>query len=495
MSRTALLAALSAALLLGLASSFGLCLQDDAFISFRYARNLVDGYGLVFNPGEPVEGYTNFLWTLLIAGTMALGASPLLWVPLLGVATALGALVVAWVFTPHDRPAGWLAPSFVALNLGLIMEAVQGLETALVALWVGLALALRAREEPGDVPWSAAVAGLAALTRPEGYLLFGLLEGLGTLWDRRWRHRLRAWGLFAGLALPHLAFRVLYYGDIVPNTFHAKVGHSPDQVRRGLAYLADFALANPSLALLALAGVAVTLRRRGSRRDVLLPGLVLPWLAYVVAVGGDFKPTWRFVVPLLLPLSWLAAEGLAALPGAGSARGAALWVLLAAAGLGADTARAWPGFAREAALRREVMDDHLLAGAFLRENFPPDAVLAIHAAGAVPYASGLYTIDMWGLSDPHIARREIEGMGSGTAGHEKTDYSYVFSRSPDIYLPHSGYLSDRPQQLLIPADFPPDFELRYTQRSVPYRGRWVNLYTLNEGAPPPRGSSPQRPDP
>ena len=41
---------------------------DDAFISFRYARNLLDGHGLVWNPGERVEGYTNFLWTILLAG-------------------------------------------------------------------------------------------------------------------------------------------------------------------------------------------------------------------------------------------------------------------------------------------------------------------------------------------------------------------------------------------------------------------------------------------
>ena len=42
-------------------------LTDDAFISFRYARNLLEGNGLVFNPGERVEGYSNFLWVLELA--------------------------------------------------------------------------------------------------------------------------------------------------------------------------------------------------------------------------------------------------------------------------------------------------------------------------------------------------------------------------------------------------------------------------------------------
>ena len=51
-------------------------LCDDAFISFRYARNMVDGHGLVFNAGEYVEGYTNFAWTLLMAAGMGLGVEP-----------------------------------------------------------------------------------------------------------------------------------------------------------------------------------------------------------------------------------------------------------------------------------------------------------------------------------------------------------------------------------------------------------------------------------
>ena len=49
---------------------------DDAYISYRYALNFVQGHGLVYNPGEPVEGYTNFLWTVFIAAGMPLGLHP-----------------------------------------------------------------------------------------------------------------------------------------------------------------------------------------------------------------------------------------------------------------------------------------------------------------------------------------------------------------------------------------------------------------------------------
>src|SRR5439155_1209101 len=52
-------------------------LCDDAFISFRYARNFAHGHGLVFNPGfERVEGYSNFLWVVVLAGLDRLGLEP-----------------------------------------------------------------------------------------------------------------------------------------------------------------------------------------------------------------------------------------------------------------------------------------------------------------------------------------------------------------------------------------------------------------------------------
>jgi len=66
-------AALLAGVAVAVGLSYGACSQDDAFISFRYAQNLVDGNGLVFNPGERVEGYTNLSWTLLMAGVLAAG--------------------------------------------------------------------------------------------------------------------------------------------------------------------------------------------------------------------------------------------------------------------------------------------------------------------------------------------------------------------------------------------------------------------------------------
>jgi arabinofuranosyltransferase len=71
---------------------------DDAFISYRYARNLVEGHGLVFNIGEYVEGYTNLLWTLLVAAAMSLGFGAVEAGHGLGFASGLAALCATALF-------------------------------------------------------------------------------------------------------------------------------------------------------------------------------------------------------------------------------------------------------------------------------------------------------------------------------------------------------------------------------------------------------------
>ena len=46
---------------------------EDSYITYRYAENLSRGMGLVYNPGEVVEGFTSFAWTLLLAAVTWVG--------------------------------------------------------------------------------------------------------------------------------------------------------------------------------------------------------------------------------------------------------------------------------------------------------------------------------------------------------------------------------------------------------------------------------------
>ncbi len=148
-------AALAVALLLAHALSFRFAV-DDAYISFRYAHNLLDGHGLVFNPGDPVEGYSNLLWVLLSAAGLAAGLDPLLWARLLGFAAAaatalllpgLALRLAADAAPPAPRPAAGVPPARAAWAASFLLAAcgpvacwsLAGLETPLFGLLIVVA--------------------------------------------------------------------------------------------------------------------------------------------------------------------------------------------------------------------------------------------------------------------------------------------------------------------------------------------------------------------
>ena len=415
---------------------------DDAFITFRYAANLVAGHGLVFNPGERVEGYSNFLWTILIAAGLRLGIDPVVASRALGAGCALLAVAVTARALPRDDTAPSVTAIVAALLLGsspvVGLWAVHGLETGLFTLLVAAGLredvaAFEARRVPR---WSSLWYALAALTRPEGPLLFVLSAGLGVAGaPRAWRSRaaVRWVAIFAALVGIHLAWRYAYYGELLPNTYHAKVGFSVATASRGLAYVGAFFLAPGGAGIAALAAVGTVLARR--RAVVFLGIVVLGYLAAVCAEGGDAFGAHRFIVPILPALYLLAGAGAQAL----LERAGTAWRRL---GIGAAVAVVAVLHGVEAfgpARLESVHGGRFSAGMrsvgeALARHFPPGTLVALNPAGAVPYYSGFPAIDMLGLTDRHIARVEVADIGAGQAGHEKGDGAYVLRRRPDIIL-------------------------------------------------------------
>lgn len=454
---------LACVVMVAIQSWFGLCLQDDAYISFRYARNAALGNGLVYNTTEVVEGYTNFLWTILFVPVELAGLDPGPVAFLAGMLCTVALLHATWKL--GDK--GWLAPVLVACFPGLALEGVQGLETCFYAWLVTMALL-------GGRFWPF-FAGLAALTRPEGYAVFGLL------WLLR-SSKIPSGAVFTGLTVPHLLFRWLYYGGLVPNTFHAKVGSGDDSVLgtaiwRGLEYIGSGAWSVLPFALgLGFLGWSLVRRKTlpGGRRGVELAVLTGFFLVYILAVGGDFKGTGRFLIPWLPALACLVQASIpTVLPahtarvGAGLAVATAIWAI--------------PGFGemKDFADRfAEDLERRQAIGRFLASAIPPDKVIAVHAAGILPYYAGLETIDMWGLNDAHIARAPVEDLGKGIPGHERHDYGYVLSRRPDFILPERGILTDAPLQLDDPPEFGPDFRAHYQPASTPTPVGHLNLWML-----------------
>lgn len=385
---------------------------DDAYISFRYAENFAAGHGLVYNPGERVEGYTTFLWVVLLGLGDLLGADVRILAKLLGaLCAAATVLLLAFahrVVPTLPRPAGALAAAWLGTCCVFSAWAMPGMEVPLVALLL-LGTSLTALAERPVL--TGVLGALALMTRPDCIVVVGVWM-LHAAWRRRWR----APAVLAALYGPYFLGRWWYYGWLLPNTFYAKVGASEAQLERGLEYLSGFGSAAGLLVL-----PAFFARRR--------PWLAVAWIAhlgFVVAVGGDVMPAFRFIATVLPLILLGAGVALASLGTRGVWGALALGIALNAWQYGHH-----PDL--EPRIRRGVVGLRgEEVGLWLREHVDPDLVLATNTAGSVPYFSGLQTIDMLGLNDTHIAHVDMRRMGEGRAGHEKADGAYVFERAPDI---------------------------------------------------------------
>ncbi|MFO0588794.1 MAG: hypothetical protein U0441_14685 [Polyangiaceae bacterium] len=302
---------------------------DDAYISFRYARNLANGLGLVFNAGERIEGYTNFLFTCLLALGMKCGVDPERAAKILGAASALGSIALTYAIAARIKPprrvpviATWL----LAGSLPTAGWAVFGLETSffVALLLLGTWLFLRERDAPSAFPWSGAALAAAALTRPEAPLFAGLLmiflagpkreitekrslfAPIVDLLDRK--NLIRA-ALFVAPIAAHLAFRRLYYSAWLPNTFAAKTGDLAAQIEGGRRYLLAYVEhVGPLLAIVPLGVVLAIARRRADLGAIAAIAIAVP--IYVLVVGGDWMPAHRFLAPFE-PFAFLLVDAAA----------------------------------------------------------------------------------------------------------------------------------------------------------------------------------------
>lgn len=278
---------------------------DDAYISYRYAQNLAEGHGLVFNVGERVEGITNLGWTLLIAAGMKLGFSAPTVSQFLGIACGAGVLALTYATARLELPvrhrwAAALAPWLLLAPPAFSIWSWSGLETPLFTLLATAALFAEARGSAGGVAM-AAIGG--TLVRPEGVLSAAI--AFGSLWRRRSAERrsvLTAIAVYAAFTVALTVFRLAYYGVPLPNTFYAKVRPIPAVVPS--FYLGSFVLR--ILAPLAWPAV-IAVRRVPSLRPA--AAWIATLMIYSVAVGGDVFPHCRFLVPALPALSVLAVRG------------------------------------------------------------------------------------------------------------------------------------------------------------------------------------------
>ena len=463
---------------------------DDAYISFVFSRNFAEHGQLAFNLGSPVEGYTNFLWTLILGLLMLVGVSPEISSRVLGTACALGTLYLATRTMDHalGRKSPWCAVPAVVLacSSGFACWTSGGLETQLFTLLVTGALeaTVASVEHPKALRRAGILCALAAMTRPEGVLIFVLLGGARLVFwfvearrTKQWtlRPELYAIGCFLVLWAPWFAWRALYYGYWAPNTYYVKA-HGPwtppalarQMLEHGFHYVWVWTKQTKLVygVPFALIGVGTALARPATARGLLAVACALVsggYLAYAISVGGDFMGLHRFIMPVfvtaaiavILGVDWINSSlprtwrFVAILPASMLAVGfVASQVRLTRESIDRTNTRADAGVIDTPAFLMIYTENRAAIGRAMAPCFRPDDMSIVGGAGAQPYFGRMRAIDVFGLVSEAIAHDEPRIRAR--AGHTKFgndrllasyDPTFVFScysiqRTPD--QPHLG---------------------------------------------------------
>jgi len=469
---------------------------DDAYIAFRYARNLAEGHGLRYNPGvePPVEGFTQLGWVLWMALAEWLERDVLLWSRASGISCAVvllaltlrtataglrlalpGALACGLFFATLPTVGVWatggLGTMAFALAVFASFDRLLGRPGAPRAVQAGLCGALTGAMRADGAYWLAALFAVAlvqALARRDGGLR-------------------RAALVFGGCCAASVAACTLWrwsvFGDWLPNTARAKVGLSARSLERGSYYLMTFWLAMPAtlVALSATLGLAARGLAAGApglprERAWLLAGcaaLAAATCLYGVLIGGDFMAMGRFFLPSVPFLALGFGAAFEALWRRGPRAVSVVTAGLAALLLAGSLASAWDVHAVPESWRarfhfrwnrREYKSEvaawesavrnaerWTLLGRALGRSTRPGQSLVRGPIGAVGYYSRLFVFDRHGLVDREVAAMDMTGEPLRTPGQDRVAPAEFFARRQPTF--RDAFLA--PRGAPLPAGVPP----------------------------------------
>jgi hypothetical protein len=291
-------------------------ITDDAYISFRYSKNLALGHGLIFNLGEPpVEGYSNFLWVLATAGFEYLGLSVEVW-PLL-LSAACGSVLLWLIFrTLRSRfevglPIAAVATLIWGTYPPVAAYSTSGLATMPFMLLMFVTFERLILRRGGMAPIAGGLAALGlALIRVEGlyWAIVIMIMAAVSRWmagERVVKPLLIAFAILALGAGLHFLWRHSYYRDLagnglwLPNTASAKAsdeGLSQARLERGLDYVSVQAFTQVTQ-FLVIPALFFIFRRKRLAIGLPIAAMAVAFHAYAILVSGDFMAMGRFLVP------------------------------------------------------------------------------------------------------------------------------------------------------------------------------------------------------
>jgi hypothetical protein len=488
-NRKPILAALLALaiVLFGLLSYHFQFVQDDAYISFRYAENLINGHGLVFNVGERVEGYTNFLWIIgLVVFKKLVNSNYILTARIFGfVSGAALFLITMFLIYRHDNDKAVVHTIYAFILLlacaAIPYWSVSGLETAAFAF---MALAAMTAElfKPR---LTAVMIVVATLLRPDGIVIFVVILLHRLLSDRQ--NALNLIMVYVILLLPFAIFKVLYYGSLLPNTFYAKSGLGWPYVEAGWNYaMYFFKTVGVYGSILIPVALAIPALWRIYRPLYLF---IIIYSLYIVLVGGDVLKVYRFFVPVIPVLFLLfiisldfALEKVIDRFDMKIRRKSLILTPLVLIFATASYLLAGNHVNTFLANERAFTSKMHFAADMIKRYMGPSFSIAASTIGVLGYElPGHRLIDMVGLTDSYIARHGeyIPGLES-TWKERRYNSRYVLEQQPDVIIFSTNDKPSAPAEraLFLHSEFRKNYVVSGFHRNQGQR--WTNFFMKND---------------
>lgn len=423
---------------------------DDLYITLRYLHNFINGYGIVFNAGERIEGYSNPTWLFLLAflaKTFDITGQTALIYLARGTSLLIGFGIILVFFlmvqeTGRKSPLLYLFPFIIAINPSLNVYNFSGLETPFITFLLGVVVLLYLKlQRSGKIGYLIAFSvflGILSISRPEGIIyLVTLLGGMfviDIITRRAISTNLIISTLISGaIFLGFIAFRWFYYHDILPNTLYAKNSPTMLVFKEGIMYVLGFAaLYVAPFVFLAFVNDPSSQSLRWEHLPLYLT--VLAQFAFAAYAGGDWMPGYRLMLPVVPLIYFLIFQHLNVQHFSPlRMRFFAIIVVCIAASLiiaGRDKIKEedsyTTGLKFDFVLYRETYYD---MGATLNTLAGPDDLVLIGEAGLIPYISDTAQFtDIYGLINRYVAK-DLEGRI-----HTRTDNDYFLSLDMDYFV-------------------------------------------------------------
>ncbi|MEW6195948.1 MAG: tetratricopeptide repeat protein [Bacteroidota bacterium] len=450
-------------------------IQDDSYITFRYVKNFINGDGLTFNAGEHVEGFSSLLWVLILSFTTLLGYEIVSTAQLLGV--LFGALVVI-LLLPFSKlifrnmnnddekinPVFTIIPtSMLAFNGAFQYWAISGMETTLFVLLITAALYFYfSQKNDRHFFLSSFLFMLSSLARPEANLVFAIVlihlfinsTKINT-GEKVVKKIFSKKNIFFSIIyllpnLVYLIFRLIYYGYLLPNTFYAKTGLSIEYIATGIDYTIDFMKTYMLWGLIYLAPVYLIFKKKLKGDLLLLFIIILSYTSYVIFVGGDVLPIYRFFLPVLPFLFLIFALVIYQIFNITAQNGSPIIKIYLPMLIFIAVVSFNYFMPKDTIEKFAFFEDNLVAkmsstGRWLHDyqNYHNKKLtVAASTIGALSYYSDATVVDMLGLTDETVAHnpKPIDQISESATGWKERKYNadYILSQKPDFIYFSTG---------------------------------------------------------